>query len=84
MESISPIEAIYGDSVQFMKIQDRCIRPSMNRKIHIVLMVRRAHHTKMQFSNSHFGHGLFDPLIVTFQGQESILGQKNFDLERSL
>ncbi len=23
----------------------------------------------MQFSNSHFGHGLFDPLIVTFQGQ---------------
>ncbi len=23
----------------------------------------------MQFSNSHFGHGLFDPLIVTFEGQ---------------
>ena len=23
----------------------------------------------MQFSNSHFGHGLFDPFIVTFQGQ---------------
>ncbi len=23
----------------------------------------------MQFSNLHFGHGLFDPLIVTFQGQ---------------
>ena len=23
----------------------------------------------MQFSNLHFGHGLFDLLIVTFQGQ---------------
>ncbi len=23
----------------------------------------------MQFSNLRFGHGLFDPLIVTFQGQ---------------
>ncbi len=23
----------------------------------------------MQFSNSYFGHGLFDPLIATFQGQ---------------
>ncbi len=27
----------------------------------------RAHHIKMQFSKSHLGHGLFDPLIVTFQ-----------------
>ena len=23
----------------------------------------------MQLSNSHFGHGLFDPLTVTFHGQ---------------
>ncbi len=29
----------------------------------------RAHHKKMQFSYLYFGHGLFDPLTVTFQGQ---------------
>ncbi len=32
-------------------------------------ILQRAHHIKLQFSKSHFGHGLFDPLIVTFQGQ---------------
>ncbi len=31
--------------------------------------LQRAHHIKMQFSNSRFGHGLFGPLTVTFQGQ---------------
>ncbi len=29
----------------------------------------RANHIKMQFSNLHFGHGLFDALLVDFQGQ---------------
>ncbi len=29
---------------------------------------------KMQFSNLHFEHGLFDPLIVTFQGQTFLIG----------
>ena len=48
----------------------------------------------MQFSNLHFEHGLFDLLIVTFQGKTLfwpsmfpkalILGQKKFDLDRSL
>ncbi len=38
-------------------------------KIQLMLYLLRAHHIKMQFSNSHYGHGLFDLLIVTFQGQ---------------
>ncbi len=29
----------------------------------------RAHHINMQFSNLHFGHSLFEPHIMTFQGQ---------------
>ncbi len=37
--------------------------------LHIKTCLKRAHHIKMQFSKLHFGHGLFDPLIVTFQGQ---------------
>ncbi len=29
----------------------------------------KAHHIKMQFSSLQFGHGLYDPHVVTFQGQ---------------
>ncbi len=39
---------------------------------HMSKSAKRAHHIKMQFSNSHFGHGLFDQLIVTFQGFDRV------------